>query len=80
MSGPLHIELVEAVADAEGVDPRDLDVLHEHVPLDVVEQLSKHETASWTLSFELPDHDVTVTSEGVVLVDGTRRSADIESR
>ena len=27
-------------------------------------------TSTWTLSFEVPDHSVTVTGDGVVLVDG----------
>jgi hypothetical protein len=39
-----------------------------------IEQLASHGTGSWTLSFELPDHTVTITSDGVVLVDERRQA------
>lgn len=62
-------DLVEAVAEAEGVEPTDLDYsLQEYIPLDAVTQLAAHENASWTLMFELPGHTVTVTSDGTILV------------
>ncbi|WP_176451078.1 hypothetical protein [Halorubrum sp. Ea1] len=31
--------------------------------------MAANEAATWTLTFELPKHDVTVTSDGRVLVD-----------
>ena len=63
-------KIVEAVADAEGVEPAELDfTLYEHVEPDAIELLAANETATWTLTFELPNHDVTVTSDGRVLVD-----------
>ena len=67
------MELVRAVAAAEGVDPEELDfVVEEYVETDAIELLATHEGASWTLSFELPRHNVTVTSDGLILVDGSR--------
>lgn len=75
MDNFLCVEIAEAVAEAKGVDPRELEVsLHEYVEMDALEQLLDHDAASWTFSFELPNHDVTVTSDGVVLVDGTRET------
>jgi len=65
--------VVRAVAEAEGVDPAELEVaLQNHVEVDAVEALARHADSTWTLSFELPGHTVTVTDERVVLVDGTR--------
>lgn len=70
LSGPITTTIVTAIADAKGVDPSDLDlVLHEYIDVDALESLSTHENSSWTLSFELPEHKVTVTDDGVVLVD-----------
>jgi hypothetical protein len=66
--------IVQAVADSKGVDPTELDiVLHDYVDSDALEQLAAHDAGSWTLSIELPEHTVTVTSDSVILVDGTER-------
>lgn len=69
---PLVSQIVDALADAEGVDPAELDfVLQDHVDADAVEALARHSDTTWTLSFEVPGHTVTVTDEQV-LVDGAR--------
>lgn len=67
------VDIVEAVADAKGVDVSELELsLDDHIDPDAIARLAEHEDASWTLSFELPEHNVTVTSDGLVLVDGVR--------
>jgi len=67
--------LVHAVAEAEGVEATELDVvIQSHIDIEAVSELAAHESATWTLSFELPDHDVTVTSDGSILVDGIHRN------
>lgn len=66
----LTSEIVEAVADSEGVEPSELDfVLGNYIDLDAVSQLAEHSNGTWTLDFELPEHSVAVTSDGVILVD-----------
>ena len=66
-------KIVEAIADAKNVNAEELDTpLQEYIDGDAIQLLASHETASWTLSFELPDHNVTVTSDGIVSVNGTR--------
>lgn len=72
MHPPLATRVVRAVAEAKGIEPTELEYpLGEYIDLDAVDQLVTHENASWTLSFELPEHNVTVTIDGMVLVDGT---------
>jgi hypothetical protein len=67
-------EIVDAIADAKGTDPQRMDItLQEHIDADAIQNLADHETATWTLAFELPNHNVTVTSDGLVFVDGVRR-------
>lgn len=74
MDSPVLVRIVEAVADAKGVDPTKVETpIPEHVDTEAIRLLAAHETASWTLSFELPDHNVTVTSDGLVLVDGAQK-------
>lgn len=68
-------ELIKAIADAKGIEPDQLDfTLHEYIDADAIELLAAHESASWTLSFELPNHNVTVTSDGIILVDGAQQA------
>lgn len=66
--------IIEAVADAKGVDPIHLDiVLHDYIEPDALNRLVAHDSGTWTLSVELPEHTVTVTSDCVVLVDGNEK-------
>jgi hypothetical protein len=52
----------------------ELDIsLNDHIEPEAITRLANHADASWTLSFELPEHNVTVTSDGLVLVDGAHR-------
>ena len=45
-------------------------VLQDHVDVEAIESLKAHPSDSWTLSFEVPGHSVTVTGDSIVLVDG----------
>jgi N-acetylglucosamine kinase-like BadF-type ATPase len=66
-------EIIEAVADDKGVDPTELEFrLADYIDVDAVNQLADCQQSTWTLTFELPDQKVTVTSDETVLVDGNR--------
>ncbi len=60
----------EAVADAQEVPVDELEACH-HDPVDThaIRTLEEHSASPWTLSFGLPDHQITVSSDGIV-VDG----------
>ena len=63
-------DIVDAVADSEGVKSDELDiVLADYIDPDALEQLANHGNSTWRLEFELPDHVVTVTSNGEIFVD-----------
>ncbi|WP_121823112.1 HalOD1 output domain-containing protein [Halostella salina] len=71
------LEVLEALAAAEGVEPHELDYsLQEHVDTDSLERLAEMEDAEWTLTFSVPDHEVTVDSDGGILVDGEAAASD----
>ena len=75
MSPSIIPDIIKWIAEAKGIEPDDLDVsIYEYVEPDAIQQLASHGTTSWTLSFELPSHNVTVTGDGSVLVDGTREA------
>lgn len=71
MSQILVPEVVTALADANDVDPTELDILlAEYIDLEALDRLAHHEHSTWTLTFELPEHSMTVASDGRILVDG----------
>jgi hypothetical protein len=69
-------QTIRSIADAKDVEPVDLDVaIQNWVETDALRQLADHPSDAWKLQFELPDHTVTVTGEGNILVDGTEERA-----
>lgn len=74
MEQKLMTNILNAIADAKGIEPTKMEyVLADYIDLDAIEQLAAHDSASWTLSFDIPDHTVTVTSDGLIFVDGARK-------
>ena len=66
--------VASTVAEAKGVDVKELDVaLQDHVDVDAIDALASHESNSWTLLFELPNHEVIVRGEGTVSVDDVEK-------
>ncbi|WP_435064889.1 HalOD1 output domain-containing protein [Halobaculum sp. EA56] len=63
--------VVRTVAAAEGVDPFELDgYLQDAVDTGALETLVTHESDRWRLDFEFAGHDVAVSGDGTVVVDG----------
>lgn len=79
MDRSIETEVVYAIADAEDVEPEELDiVLYEYIDLEAIAGLVDDDTTPWTFSFEILSYVVTVDSDGSVLVesqDETRLSS-----
>jgi len=71
------LEVLDALAATEAVEPHELEFsLQEHVDTDSLERLAEMDDAEWTLTFSVPDHEVTVDSDGRILVDGEPTASD----
>lgn len=69
---PLH-SLVAAIAEVESTSATELDyVLADYVDTDAVRLLMARSSDDWSLDFEIPEHRVTIGSDGWVLVDDER--------
>jgi len=78
MNDTTAVQIVEAIADEKNVEPSELDYrLHDYVETDVLRLLARSERDSWTLSFEVPDGDVTVTGEGGIYLDFAEESDQV---
>lgn len=64
--------LIEALAEADGVAPDELDyALYEYIDPDVLKTLASREDESWELTFAVADHRVTLTGSGAIYIDGS---------
>jgi hypothetical protein len=73
MVDSLTERIVEAVAEAKGTDPVNLDfALYDYIDPTVLERLEQS-GGSWQFTFELREFDVTVTSDDEVLLDEANR-------
>lgn len=67
----INEEIIRAIADAKDTEPADLDlILQNYIDMDAIQLLLDHDSADWTLRFEIPNHSVMVTGENEILVDG----------
>lgn len=72
MANDLVADVLAAIASAKETEPDDVVVaLEDHVSTDALRTLARHQSGVWALSFELPDHEVTVSSDGRITVDGS---------
>jgi len=68
---PIATTILQAIADARGVDVADLDfVLHDVVDTGALNALGRHDGSEWQLTLSVGGHTVSVDSDGFVLVDG----------
>lgn len=68
--------VIESIAESKGVPPSELDfVLHDYIDPEALDLLASHDGGPWTLSLELPEHEVTITSDGLILINGRKEGA-----
>jgi hypothetical protein len=66
----LVTRVVSAVAAADGVAPAELDPLYDHVDPATLETLAANDRGTWSFTFQYGDHQVTITDDSEILVDG----------
>ncbi|MEF8881496.1 MAG: HalOD1 output domain-containing protein [Halapricum sp.] len=66
-------QVTSALAHADQVAPANFEYsLHEDINPTVLRMLANHEHTRWELSFDALDHEITITSEEGIFVDGVR--------
>ena len=65
------VDVVQALATADRLDLDEVEyTLYEYINPAVLTELAAHEGGSWEFTFEIADHEVTLTSDGRLFVDG----------
>ncbi|EMA72605.1 HalOD1 output domain-containing protein [Halorubrum distributum] len=73
MNETLLESIIENIAEVEGVESINLDSqIYHHISTDAITRLENHESKSWRLQFEIPNHVVEVTGNGEILIDGVQ--------
>lgn len=71
MPEDIHYSIIQGLAEAEGTDPEDLEVcLHNHTDIDALAKLYRQGHTNPTVTFEIGNHEIRVTPEGEVHVNG----------
>lgn len=64
-------DVVGAIAEAEGIEAHELEYsLYQYVDPEAIEGLVGMDDAEWELTFSVPDHEVTLSSDGGIRIDG----------
>ena len=64
------VDIAVALAEEEGVPPNELEyTLHDYIATEALIRLIEDSKSDWKLTFQVPDHQVTVTGDGAISVD-----------
>lgn len=69
MGDSVSIRVVNQLADAQGLDPKDLPPLTHTIDLEALDTLIDSVPSDATVSFSVDGYDVTVTGDGTVNLD-----------
>lgn len=72
-SSDIVVDVITALGEAEGTDPAHLEYsLYEYIDPGVLSKLAEMNDGCWTLTFRVEEHEVRLTSDGQLFVDGVQ--------
>lgn len=73
MAESVTAEIVEAIAKEEGTDSTELGFsLQDYIDTDALRLLMEHKSSSWTLTFEVENHEIVISGDGLVQVNSSQ--------
>ncbi|WP_117593800.1 HalOD1 output domain-containing protein [Haloprofundus halophilus] len=72
--------VVKAVAAVDRVDPAELDSLYEYIDPEILNKLYAQGRGEWRFTFQYSDHQITVTYDERIFVDGVLQSSEVAVR
>jgi hypothetical protein len=70
------VKVVEAIAQSDNRAPSEVDfTLADDIDPAVLERLDDMEAGVWEFTFRVSDHQVRLTSDGTIFVDGVKRES-----
>lgn len=72
------VEVVQALAEADRLQLEEVEyTLYEYINPAVLTALAEYDGGSWEFTFEIADHEVTLTGDGRLFVDGVLCRTDL---
>ena len=72
------VEIVQALAEADRLNLDEVEyTLYEYINPAVLTELADYDGGTWEFTFEIADHEVTITSDGRLFVDGVLCQNDL---
>lgn len=73
--------VIKAVADIDGVEPQEMPRLNRYIDPEILKTLDKQEKkADWSFTFQFTDHEITVTHDSQIIIDGQLYSPNKQIR
>lgn len=66
----LSSRVVEAIADANGTNPREMNPVYEAIDLEALDEMERNSSSEWKVAFNFSENCIVVQSDGTILVDG----------
>jgi len=70
------VRVVKAIADADKVDIGELDPLYTYIEPGILADIAERETGEWSFTFQYADHQVTITHDEQIFVDGVAHTPE----
>ncbi len=72
------VAVIEAIAHADNRDPSAVDfILADYIDPNVLEKLADMDEGVWEFTFRVSDHQVRLTHDGTIFVDGVKHDPGI---
>jgi hypothetical protein len=71
------VDLIEALAETDGMEPSELNYkLSDYMDPEVLAKLDSMKDGIWDLTFRVSDHQVRITHDGRIFINGVQYAAD----
>ena len=77
---PILVEIVEQIAEIEGVDPLEIEPLEAYINTDLFEVVRDGSTRPWQVLFHTDEYEIRVNSQGTVTVYDNQKSVEKQVR
>jgi hypothetical protein len=73
-------EVIKAVAAADGVEQAEVGTLYDYINPEILENVVEQDRGKCNLTFQFSDHQVTITNDSQIYIDGVQYTPEYGKR